>query len=55
MNFELRTAIEKAKAERVPLDNIETSYRQRFPAWAGGQLENARYEAYRTGWNGDYY
>ena len=49
MNFELRTAIEKAKAENMPLDNIERAIAKGSGMGAGGQLENARYEAYGPG------
>ncbi|KKS12404.1 MAG: transcriptional regulator [Candidatus Magasanikbacteria bacterium GW2011_GWA2_41_55] len=48
-NFELRTAIEKAKAENMPLDNIERAIAKGSGAGAGGQLESARYEAYGPG------
>lgn len=49
MNFELRTAIEKAKAENMPLDNIERAVAKGSGAGAGEQLESARYEAYGPG------
>lgn len=49
MNFELRTAIEKAKAENMPLDNIERAIAKGSGSGAGGQLESARYEAYGPG------
>lgn len=49
MNFELRTAIEKAKAENMPLDNIERAVAKGSGAGEGGRLESARYEAYGPG------
>jgi len=48
-NLELRTAIEKAKAENMPLDNIERAIAKGSGKGEGGQLESARYEAYGPG------
>lgn len=49
MNFELRTAIEKSKAENMPRDIIERAIAKGSGSGAGGQLESARYEAYGPG------
>ena len=42
MNFELRTAIDKAKAENMPRDIIERAIAKGSGAGEGGQLESAR-------------
>ena len=49
MNFELRTAIDKAKAENMPRDIIERAIAKGSGASEGEQLESARYEAYGPG------
>ncbi|KKU76513.1 MAG: transcriptional regulator [Parcubacteria group bacterium GW2011_GWA2_47_64] len=49
-NFELRTAIEKAKAENMPLDNIKRAVAKGSASNdIGCRLENAMYEAYGPG------
>jgi len=49
-NFELRTTIEKAKAENMPLDNIERAIAKGSASNdIGCRLESARYEAYGPG------
>ena len=49
MNFELRTATEKAKAENMPLENIERAIAKSSGKGEGSNLESARYEAYGPG------
>ena len=49
MNFELRTATEKAKAENMPLENIERAIAKGSGKGEGSDLESARYEAYGPG------
>ena len=49
MNFELRTAIEKAKVENMPRDIIERAIAKGSGSGEGGQMESARYEAYGPG------
>lgn len=49
MNFELRTAIDKAKAENMPLDNIERAIAKGSGKGEESKLESARYEAYGQG------
>lgn len=49
-NFQLRTAIEKAKAAGIPNDNIERAIAKGSGKWDdGSQLEAIRYEGYGTG------
>ncbi|HEY9693869.1 MAG TPA: YebC/PmpR family DNA-binding transcriptional regulator [Oculatellaceae cyanobacterium] len=50
-NFQLRTAIEKAKAAGIPNDNIERAIAKGAGTWDGGsaQLEAIRYEGYGSG------
>ena len=49
-NFQLRTAIEKAKAAGIPNDNIERAIAKGSGQWEdGSQLEAIRYEGYGIG------
>ena len=50
-NFQLRTAIEKAKAAGIPNDNIERAIAKGAGTWDTGsaQLEAIRYEGYGSG------
>ncbi len=49
-NFQLRTAIEKAKAAGIPNDNIDRAIAKGSGQWDdGSQLEAIRYEGYGTG------
>jgi YebC/PmpR family DNA-binding regulatory protein len=49
-NFQLRTAIEKAKAAGIPNDNIERAIAKGSGTFAGaGSLETIRYEGYGPG------
>jgi len=49
-NFQLRTAIEKAKAARVPNTNIERAIAKGSGQGGGGdQFEEVRYEGYGPG------
>ncbi|HEY9812968.1 MAG TPA: YebC/PmpR family DNA-binding transcriptional regulator [Candidatus Sericytochromatia bacterium] len=50
-NFQLRTAIEKAKAAGIPNDNIDRAIAKGAGTWDGGsaQLEAIRYEGYGSG------
>jgi YebC/PmpR family DNA-binding regulatory protein len=49
-NFQLRTAIEKAKAAGIPNENIERAIAKGAGTWgAGNALESLRYEGYGPG------
>ena len=49
-NFQLRTAIDKAKAAGIPNDNIERAIAKGIGKWdAGSELESIRYEGYGVG------
>lgn len=50
-NFQLRTAIEKAKAAGIPNDNIERAIAKGAGTWEGGSdnYEEIRYEGYGPG------
>jgi len=49
-NFQLRTAIDKAKAAGIPNDNIDRAIAKGAGTWEGGaQLETIRYEGYGSG------
>lgn len=48
-NFRLRTAIDKAKAEGVPNDNIQRAIEKGSGAGAGDQFEELTYEGYGPG------
>lgn len=49
-NFQLRTAIDKAKAAGIPNDNIERAIAKGSGKWdAGSELESIRYEGYGVG------
>jgi YebC/PmpR family DNA-binding regulatory protein len=49
-NFQLRTAIEKAKAAGIPNDNIDRAIAKGSGTWDGGAaLEAIRYEGYGAG------
>jgi YebC/PmpR family DNA-binding regulatory protein len=50
-NFQLRTAIEKAKAAGIPNENIERAIAKGAGTWdtGGAQLEAIRYEGYGVG------
>ena len=48
-NPELRAAIDKAKAENMPTDNIERAVKKGGGKANGGNLESVRYEAYGPG------
>jgi YebC/PmpR family DNA-binding regulatory protein len=49
-NFQLRTAIEKAKAAGIPNDNIDRAIAKGAGTWDGGSpLESIRYEGYGAG------
>lgn len=49
-NFQLRTAIEKAKAAGIPNDNIDRAIAKGSGQWDdGSQLEAIRYEGYGVG------
>jgi YebC/PmpR family DNA-binding regulatory protein len=49
-NFQLRTAIEKAKAAGIPNENIDRAIAKGSGQWDdGSQLEAIRYEGYGTG------
>ncbi len=49
-NFQLRTAIEKAKAAGIPADNIERAIAKGAGTWDGGTTyEFVRYEGYGPG------
>lgn len=49
-NFQLRTAIEKAKAAGIPNDNIERAIAKGAGKWdANSELEAIRYEGYGVG------
>jgi YebC/PmpR family DNA-binding regulatory protein len=49
-NFQLRTAIEKAKAAGIPNDNIDRAIAKGSGTWGGGAaLEAIRYEGYGAG------
>ena len=49
MNPELRAAIEKARAENMPMNNIERAIEKGGGGAEGGNLESIRYEAYGPG------
>ena len=48
-NPDLRAAIDKAKAENMPADNIERAVKKTSGKADGGKLESVRYEAYGPG------
>jgi YebC/PmpR family DNA-binding regulatory protein len=48
-NFQLRTAIEKAKAAGIPNDNIERAIAKGAGKLSGDELEAIRYEGYGPG------
>ncbi|MBD2087169.1 YebC/PmpR family DNA-binding transcriptional regulator [Trichocoleus sp. ST-U3] len=50
-NFQLRTAIDKAKAAGIPNENIERAIAKGAGTWGadGAQLEEIRYEGYGSG------
>src|SRR2546428_6884227 len=48
-NARLRTAIDAAKAENMPLDNIERAVKKGTGELAGGTYEEVPYEAYGPG------
>ncbi len=49
-NFQLRTAIDKAKAAGIPNDNIDRAIAKGIGKWdAGSELESIRYEGYGVG------
>lgn len=49
-NFQLRTAIDKAKAAGIPNDNIDRAIAKGSGKWdAGSELESIRYEGYGVG------
>lgn len=49
MNPDLRAAIEKARTENMPKENIDRAIAKGSGKDGGAQLENARYEAYGPG------
>ncbi len=55
-NFQLRTAIEKAKAAGIPSDNIERAIAKGAGTFDddGAKLEEIRYEGYGAGWCSDF-
>lgn len=48
-NFELRAAVDKARAENMPKENIERAIAKGSGKNGQSQLESARYEAYGPG------
>jgi YebC/PmpR family DNA-binding regulatory protein len=48
-NFQLRTAIEKAKAASIPSDNIDRAIAKGAGKLSGDELEAIRYEGYGAG------
>lgn len=50
-NFQLRTAVEKAKAAGIPNENIERAIAKGAGSWGseGSELEEIRYEGYGAG------
>lgn len=48
-NFELRQAVEKAKAANMPQDNIERAIKKGSGESGGAQMEELTYEAYGPG------
>lgn len=49
MNFKLRIAIDKAKSDNMPSDNIERAIKRGAGGAEGSQLEEVIYEAYSPG------